>query len=47
MDHEDVPRRTIKKKDKQASLMHALLGYSVHSGTATMASSLIVLEEFV
>ncbi|KAL0759454.1 hypothetical protein Bca101_075604 [Brassica carinata] len=47
MDHEDVPRRTIKKKDKQASLMHALLGYSVHPGTATMASSLIVLEEFV
>ena len=30
MDHEDVPRRTIKKKDEQASLMHALLGYSVH-----------------
>ncbi|KAF3546462.1 hypothetical protein DY000_02004918 [Brassica cretica] len=50
MDHEDVPRRAIEKKDKQAPLMHYLLSldpcfHSVHPGIA-MDRSLLLPSPF-
>ncbi|KAF3514681.1 hypothetical protein F2Q69_00004222, partial [Brassica cretica] len=50
MDHEDVPRRAIEKKDEQAPLMHYLLSldpcfHSVHPGIA-MDRSLLLPSPF-